>query len=87
MGFYDAKGYWRSEGEAFYDSRGILVSPGGGFYDGRVDFTKTEWGAESFCKGFALCFYFVKLSQGYGRENLGRRTVDFQGFLDFCKFF
>lgn len=35
MGFYDAKGYWRSEGEAFYDSRGNLVSPGSGFYDGR----------------------------------------------------
>lgn len=35
MGFYDAKGYWRSEGEAFYDSKGNLVSPGCGFYDGR----------------------------------------------------
>lgn len=35
MGFYDAKGYWRTEGECFYDSRGNLVSPGGAYYDGK----------------------------------------------------
>lgn len=35
MGFYDAKGYWRSDGDGFYDSKGNWVSPGGAFYDGR----------------------------------------------------
>ena len=35
MGFYDAKGYWRREGEGFYDARGYWVEPGGAFYDGR----------------------------------------------------
>ncbi len=35
MGFYDAKGYWRSEGEGFYDTKGYWVEPGGSFYDGR----------------------------------------------------
>lgn len=34
MGFYDAKGYWRSEGEGFYDTKGYWVEPGGSFYDG-----------------------------------------------------
>ena len=34
MGFYDAKGYWRSEGEGFFDSKGYWVNPGGSFYDG-----------------------------------------------------
>ncbi len=35
MGFYDAKGYWRNEGERFYDSHGNLVSPGDAYYDGK----------------------------------------------------
>lgn len=35
MGFYDAKGYWRSDGDGFYDTKGNWVSPGGAFYDGR----------------------------------------------------
>ncbi len=35
MGFYDAKGYWRNDGDGFYDSRGNWVSPGGAFYDGK----------------------------------------------------
>lgn len=35
MGFYDAKGNWRSDGDGFYDSRGNWVSPGGAFYDGK----------------------------------------------------
>lgn len=28
MGFYDAKGYWRSDGDGFYDAKGNWVSPG-----------------------------------------------------------
>ena len=35
MGFYDAKGYWRSDGDGFYDTKGNWVSPGGAFYDGK----------------------------------------------------
>lgn len=35
MGFYDAKGHWRSDGEGFYDGKGNWVSPGDAFYDGR----------------------------------------------------
>ena len=35
MGFYDAKGYWRSDGDGFYDAKGNWVSPGGAFYDGK----------------------------------------------------
>ena len=35
MGFYDAKGYWRSDGDGFYDAKGHWVSPGGAFYDGK----------------------------------------------------
>ena len=35
MGFYDAKGYWRSDGDGFYDARGNWVNPGGAFYDGK----------------------------------------------------
>jgi len=35
MGFYDAKGYWRSDGDGFYDFKGNWVSPGGAFYDGK----------------------------------------------------
>lgn len=33
MGFYDAKGYWRNDGEGFYDVRGYFRNPGEGFYD------------------------------------------------------
>lgn len=33
MGFYDAKGYWRNDGEGFYDARGYFRNPGEGFYD------------------------------------------------------
>lgn len=33
MGFYDPKGYWRSDGDGFYDFKGNWVSPGGAFYD------------------------------------------------------
>ena len=35
MGFYDAKGYWRSDGDGFYDAKGHWVSPGGVFYDSK----------------------------------------------------
>lgn len=35
MGFYDAKGYWRQEGDAFYDGKGYLRQPGEAFYDAR----------------------------------------------------
>ena len=35
MGFYDAKGYWRSDGDGFYDSKGYFRSPGDGFYDAK----------------------------------------------------
>lgn len=35
MGFYDAKGNWRSDGNGFYDAGGNWVSPGEAFYDGR----------------------------------------------------
>lgn len=35
MGFYDAKGHWRSDGEGFYDGKGNWVNPGDAFYDGR----------------------------------------------------
>lgn len=35
MGFHDAKGIWRSDGEGFYDAKGNWVSPGGAFYDSR----------------------------------------------------
>ncbi len=35
MGFYDAKGYWRNDGEGFYDFKGYWVNPGGAFYDSR----------------------------------------------------
>ncbi len=35
MGFYDAKGYWRDDGDGFYDARGEWVSPGGAFYDAK----------------------------------------------------
>lgn len=35
MGFYDAKGYWRSDGDGFYDAKGNWVSPGGVFYDSK----------------------------------------------------
>lgn len=35
MGFYDAKGYWRNEGEGFYDAKGYWVNPGCAFYDYR----------------------------------------------------
>ena len=35
MGFYDAKGHWRNDGEGFYDGKGNWVSPGDAFYDGR----------------------------------------------------
>lgn len=33
MGFYDAKGYWRNDGEGFYDARGCFRNSGEGFYD------------------------------------------------------
>ena len=33
MGFYDAKGYWRNDGEGFYDAKGYFRSAGEGFYD------------------------------------------------------
>lgn len=33
MGFYDAKGYWRNDGEGFYDAKGNWINPGEGFYD------------------------------------------------------
>ena len=33
MGFYDAKGHWRNDGEGFYDARGYFRNPGEGFYD------------------------------------------------------
>lgn len=33
MGFYDAKGYWRNDGDGFYDAKGYFRSPGDGFYD------------------------------------------------------
>lgn len=35
MGFHDAKGIWRSDGDGFYDAKGNWVSPGGAFYDAR----------------------------------------------------
>lgn len=35
MGFYDAKGYWRSDGDGFYDAKGYFRSPGDGFYDSK----------------------------------------------------
>ncbi|MBO5069360.1 MAG: hypothetical protein J6C12_07080 [Lachnospiraceae bacterium] len=35
MGFYDAKGYWRNDGEGFYDSKGYYRSLGEGFYDSK----------------------------------------------------
>ena len=35
MGFYDSKGYWRSEGDGFYDAKGNWVNPGGAFYDSK----------------------------------------------------
>lgn len=35
MGFYDAKGYWRNDGDGFYDAKGNWVNPGGTFYDGK----------------------------------------------------
>ena len=35
MGFYDAKGVWRSDGDGFYDAKGNWVSPGGAFYDAK----------------------------------------------------
>ena len=35
MGFYDSKGYWRSDGDGFYDAKGNWVSPGGAFYDSK----------------------------------------------------
>ena len=35
MGFHDAKGIWRSDGDGFYDARGNWVSPGGAFYDAK----------------------------------------------------
>lgn len=35
MGFYDAKGYWRNEGEGFYDAKGYYRNPGDGFYDSK----------------------------------------------------
>jgi len=33
MGFYDAKGYWRNDGDGFYDAKGYFRSSGDGFYD------------------------------------------------------
>ena len=35
MGFHDAKGIWRSDGDGFYDAKGNWVSPGGAFYDAK----------------------------------------------------
>lgn len=35
MGFYDAKGYWRSDGDGFYDAKGYFRSLGDGFYDAK----------------------------------------------------
>lgn len=35
MGFYDAKGYWRNDGDGFYDFKGYWVNPGGAFYDSK----------------------------------------------------
>ncbi len=36
MGFYDAKGYWRSDGDGFYDAKGHWVSPGGVFTEADI---------------------------------------------------
>lgn len=35
MGFYDAKGHWRNDGDGFYDARGYFRNPGDGFYDSK----------------------------------------------------
>lgn len=35
MGFYDSKGYWRSDGDGFYDAKGYFRNPGDGFYDSK----------------------------------------------------
>lgn len=35
MGFYDAKGYWRNDGDGFYDAKGYWRNPGNGFYDAK----------------------------------------------------
>lgn len=35
MGFYDAKGYWRNDGDGFYDAKGNWCNPGEGFYDAK----------------------------------------------------
>lgn len=52
MGFYDAKGYWRNDGDGFYDAKGYFRNPGDGFYDSKGYFrssgdgfydSKGEW--------------------------------------------